>query len=76
MNNRRRKALKDAHYLLERASEVISKVLDEEQDAVDNMPENLQSSEKYERMETAIDKLEEAVEQIDSVKENIDEASE
>lgn len=61
---------------LECASNIVSRVLDEEQDCLDNMPENLQSSEKYERMEAAIDKLEETIEQIDIAKENIDEASE
>lgn len=76
MNNKKRESLKDAKMYLERASNIVSKVLDDEQDCLDNMPENLQSSERYERMEAAIDKLEEAIEQIDSAKENIDEASE
>lgn len=76
LNNRKRESLKDVRMYLERASNIVSRVLDEEQDCLDNMPDNLQSSEKYERMEAAIEKLEEAIEQIDSAKENIDEASE
>lgn len=76
MNNKRRESLKDAKMYLERASNIVSRVLDEEQDCLDNMPENLQSSERYERMEAAIDKLEEAIEQIDSAGENIDGAAE
>lgn len=76
MNNKKRESLKDAKMYLERASNIVSKVLDDEQYCLDNMPENLQASERYERMETAIDKLEEAIEQIDGAKENIDEASE
>lgn len=76
MNNKKRESLKDAKMYLERASNIVSKVLDDEQDCLDNMPENLQASERYERMEAAIDKLEEAIEQIDGAKENIDEASE
>lgn len=74
MNDKRRKALKDAKMYMERVSNIISCVLDEEQDALDNMPENLQYSEKYERIEMAIDKLESALEQIDNAKEDIDEA--
>ena len=42
---------------------------------LDNMPENLQSSERYEKMEAAIDSLEAAIESIDSAKESIGEAS-
>lgn len=76
MNNKKRESLKDAKMYLERASNIVSRVLDDEQDCLDNMPENLQASERYERMEAAIDKLEEAIEQIDGAKENIDEASE
>lgn len=76
MNNKKRESLKDAKMYLERASNIVSKVLDDEQDCLDNMPENLQASERYERMEAAIDKLEETIEQIDGAKENIDEASE
>lgn len=76
MNNKKRESLKDAKMYLERASNIVSKVLDDEQDCLDNMPENLQASERYERMEAAIDKFEEAIEQIDGAKENIDEASE
>ena len=76
LNNKKRESLKDARMYLERASNIVSRVLDEEENCLDNMPENLQSSEKYERMEAVIEKLEEAIEQIDSAKENIDEASE
>lgn len=74
MNDKRRKALKDAQMYMERVSDIVSGVLDEEQDALDNMPENLQYSEKYERIEAAIDKLESALEQIDNAKDDIDEA--
>ena len=75
MNNKRRELLKDAVSLLERASGMVSKALDEEQDCYDNMPENLQDSERCQKMEDAIDKLEEAIEEIDVAKECIEEAS-
>ena len=51
MNNKRRDLLKLAVQLLERASGYVSQALDAEQDCLDNMPENLQSSERYEKME-------------------------
>ena len=75
MNNRKRDLLKETKIFLDKASELLSKVIEEEEDCLDNIPENLQSSEKYERMEEAIDKLESAIEYIDNAQENIDEAS-
>lgn len=75
MNNKRRDSLKLAVQLLERASGYVSQALDAEQDCLDNMPENLQSSERYEKMEAAIDSLEAAIESIDSAKESIEDAS-
>ena len=75
MNNRQRDLLKESKTLLGRASDLISQVLEEEEDCLDNMPENLQASEKYERMENAIDKLESAIEHIDNAQEDIDDAS-
>lgn len=76
MNSKRRDTLKLAIGYLEKASGCVSKALDEEQDCLDNLPENLQDSERYQKMEVAIDKLEDAAEQIDSAKESIEEASE
>ena len=46
----------------------------EEQDALDNMPENLQNSEKYESMESVIDVLEDALSSIDDARDYIDRA--
>ena len=40
----------------------------------DNLPENLQNSERYETMEAAIDSLEEAIDKIDEAKDHIDDA--
>lgn len=75
MNNRKRDLLKESKTLLGRASSLISQVLEEEEDCLDNMPENLQASEKYERMEDTIDKLESAIEHIDNAQEDIGDAS-
>ena len=74
MNNKRRELLKGAVGLLEKASGIVSMALDEEQDCLDNMPENLSDSERYKKMESAIDLLDDVVGQIDSAQENILEA--
>lgn len=74
MNDKKRSVLKQAILLLGKVSDYVSQVEDDEQDALDNMPENLQSSERYEKIENAIDKLEEAINGIDEVKENIESA--
>lgn len=76
MNNKRRESLKAAIILLERASVIVDRALDEEQDCLDNMPENLQMSERYEKMEVAIDHLEDASSDIDNAKNRIEEAVE
>lgn len=74
MNNKRRDLLRLAISSLEQASEYISRALDQEQDCLDNMPENLQCSERYEKMEDIISHLEESIENIDEAKENVEEA--
>ena len=74
MNNKRRELLKGAVGLLEKASGIVSMALDEEQDCLDNMPENLSDSERYQKMEAAIDLLDDVVGQIDNVQECILEA--
>jgi hypothetical protein len=57
MNNTKRDKLKTVRNLLNQASNIVSEVLDDEQDCLDNMPENLQYSDRYERMEVAISNL-------------------
>lgn len=74
MNKSRRTSLKQASGLLDRAIDIIRVAKDDEQECVDNLPENLQNSERYETMEAAIDSLEEAIEKIDEAKEHIDDA--
>ena len=76
MNNKRRGLLQLAIQTLEKASDYISQALEAEQDCLDNIPENLQSSEAYEKMEAAVDNLESAIDSIDNAKESIEAASE
>ncbi len=74
MNDKRRKRLSEASALLSRASNIISDVLDEEQDCLDNMPENLQYSDRYESMEAAVDRLNDALSELDSAENSLLEA--
>ena len=67
--------MKRASALLRTASGLVSTALEQEEDALDNMPENLQGSERYEKIEAAADLLNDASECIDSAIEKINEAS-
>ena len=70
MNNIRRKQLKEAIELIEQARSIVESVQDEEQDAFDNLPENLQCSERGETMEENADRLGEIW---DSLSDQVDE---
>lgn len=73
MNNKRRARLHNIINSIERISEQISFIADEELDSLENMPENLSDSERFERMEDNADKLNDAYVQLDSVAELISE---
>ena len=49
-------------------------VCDKEQDAMDNCPENLQSTDRFEAMENAVENLNDAVEKLEDAKSNIEAA--
>lgn len=76
MNNNKREKLKKVQELLSQASNIVSDVLEDEQDCLDNMPENLQYSDRYERMEAAISNLEDGLNSIESAENYIVEAAE
>lgn len=74
MNKLRRKAL---NALIERIDDIYSELealADEERDYRDNMPENLQNSERYEAADVAVSSLEDALDNLDSAKSSIEEA--
>ena len=75
MNKKKRELLKQAIGFLDRAYEIVSNVYDQESDCIDNLPENLQESQNYERMEAVIDHLEDAIEEIEHARSEIEEAS-
>lgn len=75
MNKKRRDRLKTAMLYLEKASDIISEAFEQEQDCMDNMPESLQDSERYEVMEQAADNMEDALSSIDDAIAKIENAS-
>lgn len=74
MNEKRRGRLRDALKMLSSAASIVETVCDNEQDCMDNYPENLQGTEKFERMEDAVDSLSDALEKIDDAKGHIQSA--
>lgn len=74
MNNARRKVLNSIIARLEDLQTDLQGVLDEEQEAYENMPEGLQASERGEAMETAIDNMAEAVDAFEDLASLIQEA--
>lgn len=50
---------KDQRNELSGVLDIVTRIRDEEQEKLDNMPENLQDSERAERFQEGIDKLEE-----------------
>lgn len=65
MDNAKRKTLREAIRSLEEVRRAVEAVFDKESDCMDNYPENLQSTDAYDKMETAVDSLGDALERID-----------
>ena len=76
MNKTRRNQLKEAIKLLEHAMSVISAMADEEQEAFDNMPENLQDGERGEQMQDYISSLEDMSFSIEELMTDLEEITE
>ena len=74
MDDKRRGQLRDALKMLTSAATIVDSVCDKEQDCMDNYPENLQGTERFERMEDAVDSLNDALEKIDDAKSSIESA--
>lgn len=71
MDNKRRSRLREAVSMLASAASVVEAVCDKEQDCMDNYPENLQYTERFERTEMAVDNLNDALEKLEEAKEHI-----
>ena len=72
MNQDRRKKIQSGLALLENAKTILQNVLDGEQYAFDNMPENLQGSMRGMESEEAIDLISEAIEKLEESTEILD----
>ncbi len=67
MNKQRKAEIKKIALRLQGINKDLQKILDDEQDYYDNIPENLQSSSRADDSEEAIDQLTEAVEEIEEI---------
>ena len=76
MNKNRRKALKDLMDQLEDIKSSLEEIQSEEEDYRDNIPENLQGSERYEIADAACDNLSDAVSSLEDVISSIEAAAE
>lgn len=65
MNKMRRRQIANAIKLIEQAEEILEQVMDDEQDALDSLPENLQGSKRAEAMEEYIYTLETFLDELD-----------
>ena len=76
MNKIRRKALQEIYDKLSDLREELEAIKDEEDESRENMPENLQGSERYEQSETASGNIDEATEYLSSACDSIESAME
>ena len=72
MNNERRKALRRWNKRAEELKSDLENILWDEQNYYDNIPENLQFSERAEASEEAINQMEDAIDDLGDVIEAID----
>jgi chromosome segregation ATPase len=76
MNAPRRKELNAIYALIEQARDRLQTVKDDEEDYLLNIPDNLQTSERYERAEEVVENLEDQLSALDDILEAIEEAAE
>lgn len=76
MNKARRKALDEVISKIEEAKELLEDLQAEEEEYRDNMPENLQGSERYEAADAAVDNMSSAVDALDEAISSIESAQE
>ena len=76
MNQARRKALDEVISKIEEAKELLENLQAEEEEYRDNMPENLQGSERYEAADAAVDNMSSAVDALDEAISSIESAQE
>lgn len=72
MNNARRKQIASIKTEIEEKLSLLQELQEEEQDYFDNMPENLQYSERGEKSEQAADDLQNIIDEIQSQLEELE----
>ena len=73
MNKERRKQLQEVINKISEAHDLLDEILSDEQDAFDNMPEGLRSSERGETMEEGIYNMEEARDNLEDITNTLEE---
>ena len=76
MNKERRKSLREIQSKLDRLGQDLETLKEEEEEYRDNMPENLQERDRYQRADEDCDLLQEALESMDNAYQQIEEAVE
>lgn len=76
MNNARRKQLDKISARIEELKDELASLMEDEEEYRDNIPENLQRSERYEKAETACDSMSYALDSLDEAISNIEDAME
>ena len=66
MNNARRKELQKIYEQLEELKEKLDFIIEDEQTALDNMPESMWETERYENMESGLESLEDVQNSFDT----------
>lgn len=73
MNKKRRSQIKEVYAVIKDMRHQLEELLNEETDGYNNMPENLQGTEKGEESEEAQDNMSDAIECLDEALESLDE---
>jgi hypothetical protein len=76
MNKERRARLLKALDMIADAQAILEECKSEEEDYRDNMPENLQASQKYETADQAVNELDSAIDSLNDVMSNTNTAME
>lgn len=75
MNAERRKRIRSVIETIQNCTDTVSFILDEEEDAMNNMPENLEGSDRYAAMEDAVAYLEDAGAALEEAVQNLESAT-
>lgn len=73
MNKERRNRLSEISDLVGDAIDQLEEIMEEEQEALDNLPESLQSSSKGEAMDEAITSMQDIMDELTTIQTDIDE---